>query len=241
MKYGIFSDIHSNLEAFQVVLSFFKRENVDKFIFLGDVVGYGASPNETILLLQELKPVCIGGNHDFGAVDKFDISYFNPIAREAILWTRKSLKAEGRSFLQTLPLIYEDQQFICTHGSLYQPQQFHYILGMEDARFNFTLLDKQVCFFGHSHRQECYILKDNQVYLATDPVLTLQADAKYMINVGSVGQPRDRDWRTCLCIYDTKKGLISFRRLEYDVKKAANKILEAGLPSPLAYRLYVGY
>ncbi|UCD15750.1 MAG: metallophosphoesterase family protein [Candidatus Omnitrophota bacterium] len=241
MRYGIFSDVHSNLEAFTVVFDYYKKENIDKFIFLGDIVGYGADPNRVISLLRELGPVCLGGNHDWAAIAKFDIDYFNRCAKEALLWTQKKLKMEDIKYLETFKLVYNEGRFICVHGSPHEPEKFHYVFDVNDARLNFSFFDTRICFLGHSHVCEVYSLRDGQIRRSKDYSFEILPQEKYIINVGSVGQPRDRDWRACVCIYDSDKDVVTFKRLEYNVKEAANKILSAGLPSILAKRLYAGY
>jgi putative phosphoesterase len=240
MKYGVFSDIHGNLEAFQAVLTFLKDE-VDEFIFLGDAVGYGADPNEVIALLKEVNSLCIAGNHDWACVGKFDDSYFNPVAYEALVWTKKNLDPSAISFLYGLPLLYEQENFVCVHGSLYEPHNFHYIMNDYAAQASFSLLKKRICFIGHTHSQEVYALRQNEITMIRDVSLTIDDQCQYIVNVGSIGQPRDRDWRASLCIFDETKGNLLFKRVEYDVKKTADKIIAAGVPSFLAQRLYGGY
>lgn len=241
MKYGFFSDIHGNLEASRAILSFFQEEQVHRLIFLGDAVGYGADPNEVIALLKETDSLCIAGNHDWAALGKFDISYFNQVAYEALLWTKKVLNPGAVSFLYSVPLLYEQRNFVCVHASLYEPSNFHYIMNTHAAQDSFSLLKKRICFIGHTHSREVYALKRNKITLMTDESLTIDEKSQYIVNVGSVGQPRDRDWRASLCIFDETEGQIIFKRIEYDVKKAADKIITAGLPPFLAQRLYGGY
>jgi len=240
MRYGIFSDVHSNLEAFEVALDFYKKEAVDKFIYLGDIIGYAANPNECTSLLRRLNPICIAGNHDWAAIDKFNIAHFNVYAREAILWTQKELTEESIQYLQGFNLTYQEDDFICVHGSLDEPEQFNYIFDVADARLNFPYLQKRLCFIGHSHRMEVYCLEDGEVSCIRDYEIKLKEDQKYIINVGSVGQPRDRDPRLSLSIYDSELEVVKFFRLEYNIKKAADKIIENKLPFILAERLYTG-
>jgi len=241
MRYGIFSDIHSNLEAFRVVTDFYKEQAIDRYIFLGDAVGYGANPHESIDLLKTL-PDCtsIAGNHDWGVVNKLSIEYFNPYAKEAILWTKKHLRPGDTRFLTGLPLIHEEPEFTCVHGSLQSPEAFHYILNEEDAVSNFPSLQKKLLFIGHSHRREVFIEKGGELRYSKNDEILLEQDARYIVNVGSVGQPRDSDRRAACCIYDSRKQSITFRRLDYDVDTAAQKITKAGLPTVLGARLFLG-
>ncbi|MCD6583778.1 MAG: metallophosphoesterase family protein [Candidatus Omnitrophica bacterium] len=241
MNYLIFSDIHSNLEALETAFSFFEKSSMDKFIFLGDVVGYGANPNEVIELLRRLSPLnCLAGNHDWAVIEKFPLTYFNPLAYEAITWTKRILTKENFGFLHTFPLIYQEKDFVCVHGSLFEPDNFHYIMDARSAYLNFSLQNKKICFIGHTHCREIYILKEDKIYFSRGDYVELEDDAKYIFNVGSIGQPRDGDNRLCFCIYDDKEKVVKFVRLDYCVEKAAKKILKVGLPSFLASRLYRG-
>jgi predicted phosphodiesterase len=241
MRYGIFSDVHGNLEALEVTCDFYKKEKIDRFIFLGDIVGYATDHRECICLLQSLNPVCIAGNHDWAAIDKLNPEYFNPYAKEAILWTKKELSMEENRYLNSFELIYKEKNFICVHGSLQNPQEFNYILGINDAHANFPLLERGLLFIGHSHRMEVYLYHNEEVVYLADENIKLKSKGKYIVNVGSVGQPRDRDSRLALCIYDSDDDMVLFKRLEYNIQKTANKILKAGLPAILAQRLYVGW
>ena len=240
MRYAIFSDVHSNLEAFEVVTNFLSSNKVDAVIFLGDIVGYGANPNQVIDLLRSLNATCIAGNHDWAAVNKFDPRYFNSFAREAIKWTKKQLTSENKTFLNRIALGVHQEGFECVHGDLDYPEEFNYILSVRDAYKNFKLMRENILFVGHSHRQETYILYDDKVIYDREVKFKIEDDRRYIINVGSVGQPRDGDNRACVCIYEDDAGMVSLHRLEYDIKKAADKILREGLPGILSRRLYVG-
>lgn len=242
MKYGIFSDVHGNLEAFESACDYYDNCKIDKFIFLGDIVGYGANPRECISLLKKLKPVLIAGNHDFAVLNKIRLNFFNPYAKAAIKWTKKQLKFEDFKYLNKFELIYEEDKFIGVHGSLANPEKFYYINDKNEALINFNCLKKNICFVGHSHRMGTYELKeDGSILYIRSKYIKLNCNAKYIVNVGSVGQPRDGDPKSCLCIYDNVKDDVEFFRLEYDIKKAADKIVLNGLPSWLADRLYEGW
>jgi predicted phosphodiesterase len=241
MRYGIFSDVHSNLEAFEVVVDSYKKERIDKFIFLGDIIGYGANPSQVISLLKTLNPVVVAGNHDWAVIDKFSIKYFNIYAREAIIWTKNNLKKEDFSYLHTFKIIHKENNFICVHASPKQPHEFNYIWNVADAWENFFLFKEKICFIGHSHKKEGFFLEEKgEIFYLQKDQIRLNYHGKYIINVGSVGQPRDGDNRACFCIYDSDENLVIFRRIEYNIKKAADKILKQGLPSLLAFRLYQG-
>ncbi|MCM8824512.1 MAG: metallophosphatase family protein, partial [Candidatus Omnitrophica bacterium] len=219
MRYAIFSDVHSNLEAFQTLVDWLKNQNIDSYIFLGDIIGYGANPNEVISLLKELNPVCLAGNHDWGIIGKFDIECFNSNAKNSLLWTRSIIREEEINYLFTFPLIYQEKNFTCVHGSLWEPEEFNYVIDPQEAILNFKIMEKQICFIGHSHRKELYVWLDKKLYYSTDEEITLEENSKYIVNVGSVGQPRDGDNRLCVCIYDDEEKKVSFTRLSYDIRK----------------------
>jgi predicted phosphodiesterase len=240
MRYGIFSDVHSNLEAFNAASDYFKKERIDKYIFLGDIVGYGANPRECIHCLKNLNPLCIAGNHDWAVIDKLGIEYFNEYAAEAIIWTKKELSLEDIGYLQSFKLTYEEADFICAHGSLEEAAGFKYILGINDALRNFSLLKQRLLFIGHSHRAEIYAYRAGEATYVLDAEIKLKKESKYIINVGSVGQPRDRDPRACVCIYDSDEDIVILERFAYNIQKTADKILDKRLPPLFASRLYIG-
>jgi len=240
MRYGIFSDVHSNLEAFKSAVDWFRKQSIDRYVFLGDIVGYGANPCEVISLLKELNPIRVAGNHDWACAGKFNLDLFNSYAREAAIWTQNVLKESDKTFLKLALLIYEDEDFVCVHGSLCEPHRFSYVLNCSDAYLSFSASDKEVCFIGHSHRAGVYALNNDEVSYTIPTEVFLESGIRYIVNAGSVGQPRDGDSRGCVCIYDSEKKMVVFCRFEYNVKKAADKILNAGLPPILAQRLYLG-
>ncbi len=240
MRYGIFSDVHNNLEAFETALKFYKKERIDKFIFNGDIIGYCANPKECISLLESLKPVCVVGNHDWAVIGRFDLNYFNNYAKEALLWTRNVLSGQELDYLKTFVLTYREGDFVCVHGSLESPAEFNYIIHAEDARRNFAQLDKKILFIGHSHRTESFCLKEDKLSYSKEEMIKIKPKCKYIINEGSIGQPRDRDPRLSVCIYDSDDKVVKLKRLEYNIKKAADKILNKGLPNILATRLFQG-
>jgi len=240
MRYAIFSDVHSNLEAFTAVVEFYRNQRVDEFIFLGDIVGYGADPCECVSILKDLGAVSLCGNHDLVMVDKFDLNYFNPNAIAAVRWTKPRLREEDKEFLSLLPLMQEKEDFVCVHGSLDRPAEFRYVKNSDDAAKNFSILEKKILFVGHSHYQWVCESSADMITENTDEVIKISPRSRYIINVGSIGQPRDGDWRAPACIYDTDEEKVSFTRIAYDVETAAKKIVDAGLPSALAMRLFKG-
>lgn len=239
MRFAIFGDIHGNLEALETVLAAIKDLNVDEYICMGDIVGYGANPNECLKIIRQLGCLTIAGNHDHAVIGCLDISYFNQYARQSTIWTREILSAENRAYLAELPFIEHTSEFTVVHGSLHAPEMFNYVQTVRDAEFNFRIMDKGLLFIGHSHQPLGFFDTDPMTY-TLDQDIPLNPILKTIINVGSVGQPRDEDPRSSFCIYDSAENLATIHRLEYDIDTAASKILAAGLPEPLALRLALG-
>jgi len=245
MRYLIFSDLHGNLEAVQALKKFLHRRKIDHFICLGDLVGYGASPNEVIQEVRELSPLTvIRGNHDKAICDQESLGSFNPIAAAAIHWTRANLSEENHHYLSQLPqgpMTVNGTITIC-HGAPFDED--YYIFGEFDAAEAFLHLKTSINFFGHTHFPYVYSESDHLVqgnYLTGDrKEIRLKQGTSYLINPGSVGQPRDRNTRAACAIYDSEKKRVSFHRMAYDILNAQNKIREAGLPSALSERLTMG-
>ena len=240
MRYGIFSDVHSNLEALNVVIEAYQREDIGRYLCVGDIVGYATNPLECIQAVKSLNAVIVAGNHDWGSSGRLDLAYFAPIAKEALLWTQSNLSKVEVDFLSGLSLVYQEENFVLVHGTLDSPQEFYYLNGHKEAFETFAVLKKQICFVGHTHRPGVFVeLEDNLFYKALG-TLQLEEDKRYVINVGSVGQPRDGDPRAAYVIYDTGKKTIELKRIAYDFTVTQKKILNAGLPDFLAGRLAEG-
>lgn len=240
MRYGIFSDIHGNLEAFQEVIKAYEKENIDKYLCVGDIVGYGANPKECIKETLKLQADIVAGNHDWAAVGLTDTTYFRPVAKQAILWTINQLDDKEKDLLKSLKLIYENQDLILVHGTLNNPDEFNYLLDINLARENFNLMNKNICFIGHSHSVGIFVKEEDKISFLVESVINIDEDKKYIINVGSVGQPRDRVNRAAYCIFDTKTKEVYIKRINYNIEKAQIKIANAGLPPFLAARLAAG-
>jgi len=245
MRYLLFTDIHGNLEAFISVLKFIQRKKIDHYLFLGDLVGYGASPNEIIQKIQDLKPISmIRGNHDKAVCGLESIETFNPIAASAIHWTNTRLKKKNSDFLCRLkkgPQIIHNHITIC-HGAPFDED--YYIFGEFDAAEAFRYITTPLCLFGHTHFPFSYTEKDHLVegtFLMGDSnEVKLEKGVKYLINPGSIGQPRDRNPKAACAIYDSDEKKIKFYRLDYDIKEAQTKIRDNDLPLALAERLSLG-
>jgi len=245
MRYLIFSDIHGNLEALEAVMEATKKKKIDYYLFLGDLVGYGASPNEVIQKISSLKHLfMVRGNHDKAVCGLDSIQTFNPIAAAGIEWTRAALQKRFLKYLSSLPktpLVVHKKITIC-HGAPFDED--YYIFGEFDAAEASSYFDTPLCFFGHTHFPFVYVEKEKTIegtFIQQNPFeIRLEKGARYLINPGSVGQPRDRDPRAAYAIYDSQAEKIKFFRVEYDIETAQKKILEAGLPSALAERLSLG-
>ncbi|MDP3980607.1 MAG: metallophosphoesterase family protein [Chlamydiota bacterium] len=241
MLHAVFSDIHSNMEALEVVLADAKKEGAGSYLCLGDIVGYGAEPKECLSRIKALNGIIIAGNHDYAACGKTSIEYFNEYAREAAEWTMMQLDQDEQTYLADLPLIYRTDQYCLVHGSLDEPEIWEYIVGSESAQRSFNVLREQILFIGHSHVPWIFVQDRNgtiESYRASE--LMLESNKKYIVNIGSVGQPRDLDPRASYCLFDDEAGHVRYRRLEYTIAKTQNKIRDAHLPEILALRLEMG-
>jgi len=239
-RIGIFSDIHGNVHALQRVLEDLRQENVDYMLCCGDVVGYGGNPNECVEILRENGIPTIAGNHDYAALGQVDISYFNDIARTAILWTREELKPENLAWLKELPLSVELNEMLFVHASPHQPENWNYIITMGQARVGFQHFRQKICFIGHSHTPFIVENNDGQLGCPENPRIKCRGNCRYLVNVGSVGQPRDRNPEACYTIYDREAQTVEIRRTDYDMSGAQETILSKGLPPELADRLTYG-
>ncbi|MDP1853383.1 MAG: metallophosphoesterase family protein [Candidatus Omnitrophota bacterium] len=240
MRYGIFADIHSNLEALDAVLAAISKENVDEYLCVGDMVGYGASPGICIERVKSITQNIVTGNHEHACAGLFAPSNLNEVAAGAVVWTRKTLPAEELEFFKTLPFVFENKDLVMVHGSLDAPQDFYYLFQPYEAKETFELLNKNICFIGHTHRPKAFVKRGTIISLISGYKVEINPDYKYVVNVGSVGQPRDGDIRASYCTYDTDKQEVEIKRVPYDIETAQKKIIEAGLPMVLAERLAVG-
>jgi len=241
MRYGIFSDVHSNIEALEAVMEAYKKESIDIYLCVGDVVGYATNPSECIKLVKEVTSFTVAGNHDWAVVDIFSIDYFNSNAKKAILWTKQNLNDQDKYYLSSLKLIYKNNDLTLVHGSLNKPEDFYYMTDIETAEESFSLLENNLCFIGHTHISGVFVKdKEQRIYYYDSEYIPLKEENKYIINVGSVGQPRDGNPLACYCIFDTDKKEVFIKRKDYDIKSTYNKIVKAGLPLFLAERLYWG-
>lgn len=250
MRYAILSDIHSNLEALSAVLEHLASQRIDRYIVLGDLVGYGADPEACLERLQACGATSVCGNHDWACLGKFDVNWFNEAARRAILWTRDRLSFSDLDFLRRLPLVTSEGSLTLVHGTLHRPERFDYLVDWAQAVDTVKTCQTMICLVGHTHVPfvfEYDLAQERVSRLLTLPhelaEVRLADDAtrvRYVINPGSVGQPRDGDSRASCAILDTESAQLSIQRLGYDVPSAQAKIRKARLPEFLAERLAVG-
>jgi diadenosine tetraphosphatase ApaH/serine/threonine PP2A family protein phosphatase len=239
VPYLILSDVHSNREALEAVVED-ARGRYDRILCLGDIVGYCADPNYVAAWMHEHATAAIRGNHDKMCAGLEPLDGHNGAARSAAEWTRKQLTSANLSYLGSLPrgpLRVGD--FDLVHGSPLDEDE--YLIHAGDVAMAREGLDTQVTFFGHTHVQGGFLVARRGIRrIIPDGVLQIEPDHLYLINPGSVGQPRDTDARAAYAIYTAENRTVEFRRVKYDIAAAAQKIMDAGLPAVLAGRLYEG-
>ena len=243
MKYAIFGDIHANLEALEAVMLDAAAQDCTDFVCVGDIVGYAANPSECLKLVRDLGCPVVKGNHDEEASLETPLEGLNPLAKHALEWTRKSLSTEEREWLAALKLVRQVRDFTIVHATLDTPGNWGYVTNKFDAMASFNYQFTTVCFFGHTHVPVAYVQEGAarpEKCEVEDTLLKIEPGRKFFINAGSVGQPRDGDWRAAYAIYDKVNHTVTVRRLEYDIRRTQEKIVEAGLPEGLAYRLEEG-
>ncbi len=244
MKYVIFSDVHSNLEALLALLEHKKVKNADKFLFLGDMVGYGPDPIEVI---ESFAGICnlqlVRGNHDKVIADLEPSSLFNPIAAFSAEWSKSRLSEKARDFLKAIPrgpLVIDRFLTIC-HGSFFDED--YYIFSAFEAAESIRMMETSIGFFGHTHYPILYYTRNEKtegVHLNENTRIKLDGNTRYLINPGSIGQPRDKNPASSFIVFDSARMEIQFIRFKYEIKETQKKIMAAGLPELLATRLEAG-
>jgi diadenosine tetraphosphatase ApaH/serine/threonine PP2A family protein phosphatase len=240
MRYAIISDVHSNLESLNAMLEMLESD--DGLLCLGDIVGYGPNPNECVALIRQRVTEAVLGNHDVAATDNFGVEYFNPVARNAIEWTQRAISKESVDWLNTLSYEIRAPEYLMVHGA--PKNYFEYILDKRGASRAFKNTDAPLIFAGHTHIADYYKLNADgtidHAHMQNGGSLELAADARYIINAGSVGQPRDLNPKAAFAWYDDAHRTVEFVRYDYPIEQVQQKILAAGLPEALATRLEVG-
>ncbi len=243
MRYAIIADIHSNLAALTAVMKDIKHGGgVDEIWCLGDIVGYGPEPQECLDIIRRTANVCVAGNHDWAAVGKLNTSEFNPDAAAANQWTSQQLNDEDIEYISNLPLIVQKDDFTLVHGSPREPIR-EYLLSSGTARENLTYFQTRSCLVGHSHQPVVFDCNDAenvsaQYFLPDSPVTT--SEGRFIINPGSVGQPRDGNPNAAYVIFDSEQQLLRLHRISYDIRTTQKKMKAHGLPVRLAARLSYG-
>jgi len=244
MRLGIFSDVHANLEALGAVLEAYRKEAIDVYYCLGDTVGYGGSPNECADMVRELARATILGNHDAAVSGRMDYSYYYEAARHALDAHASMISQDNMAWLKSLPYEHrlDDVGVLLCHGSPVRLEEFEYIFAPEQARECLAIFDRigHITLIGHSHLCKVFALTRTTVEELPSVDFELDPDKKYIVSVGSVGQPRDFDNRASYTVYDTDKKRFEFKRIEYDIELAADKVLRARLERNFAHRLFIG-
>ncbi|MFQ6103189.1 MAG: metallophosphoesterase family protein [Candidatus Glassbacteria bacterium] len=241
MLYAIVSDIHSNLSALLAVMSHIDGLKADTIVCLGDIVGYAADPGDCIKIIREKATTIVAGNHDAGTTGTTPLEHFNFLAREAILWTRGILKSEEIEFLEGLPYTSESEDCLLVHSSPVAPREWPYIFSREQAWQAFNSCTNEVIFVGHTHRPMVFSAGGDGLRVHQPGEVKLVKGERYLINVGSVGQPRDGDPRASFATYRSDNRTIEFHRIPYDIEKTQDGIIKADLPLDLATRLGIGF
>lgn len=243
MRTAIISDIHANLEALQAVRDALEEINHDRIICLGDVVGYGANPEECVEIVMGEGWPAIMGNHDAAINDPKYIAMMNPVAKAALEWTVLTLSDKSKEYLDSLPMTIDlDDNAIACHGLPFKPENWVYSDDPNTVLMNMESIDQDYAFVGHLHYAHAYAYNpaDKKLFITHLPESVDLSQSRHLLNVGSVGQPRDEDSRACLVIYDSENKNAVYHRVQYDTMEAARKIVDAGLPDVLAQRLFLG-
>ncbi|MDQ6780673.1 MAG: metallophosphatase family protein [Candidatus Eremiobacteraeota bacterium] len=243
MRYGIVSDIHANFEALQAVLKALDAAGMERLLCLGDIVGYGPNPNECCDELRRRECLAIAGNHDEAAISPERPDTFNPLAREAIEWTKHELSAANRVYLEGLPRERELDNFSMVHGA--PVFHFDYIQSVSDAQTAFPHASLPLTFIGHTHIAEVFFQDQGgrayHLKLGHGGTIDIIDECRYIINPGSVGQPRDHNPQASFALYDPARRIVEIHRVEYDVAGVQRRMHQAKLPPQLAERLSIGY
>jgi diadenosine tetraphosphatase ApaH/serine/threonine PP2A family protein phosphatase len=239
-RYAVLSDVHSNIEALDAALALIRPD--DKLLCLGDIVGYGPNPNECVKKIRDLATAVVLGNHDVAAIDNFGLNYFNPAAREAMRWTQRVINDESKTWLNSLGYEFRMPEFLLVHGA--PKNYFEYILDKAGAGRAFAATDAPIIFIGHTHIAEYYgLAPDGTIshkHLQQGGQVVLEPGTRYIVNVGSVGQPRDLNPRSSFGLYDSDAKTVDIVRFDYPIAQVQEKIVSAHLPEALARRLLVG-
>ncbi len=242
MRIAIISDIHSNVEALTEVMKVIDHQKVDRLVSLGDIVGYGASPNPCCEMVRQSAEVTLLGNHDAAVAGRMDYSFYYDAARHALDWSANVITDENLGWLRSLPYTYRIGDVGFSHGSPIEPRSYEYIFALEQARelMPHAVDLPEVTFIGHSHLCKAFAIGNGEVNDVVAQKFGIRKGYKYIISVGSVGQPRDYDNRACFVICDTDARTVEYLRVEYDIEASAQRIFDADLALNFGKRLFLG-
>jgi len=242
MLRAVLSDIHANLEALDTVLADVRKAGAGEILCLGDFVGYGASPNECIERLRPVAAAAVAGNHDVAVCGRLRLGGFSSHAAQAARWTAAALTPQSLAYLESLPFLVRHAGALLVHASPSEPQAWHYVLSVNEAREEFDAFAEPLCLIGHSHYPGSFRLEPGTaaVGYSREAEIQLEPGCRYLVNVPSVGQPRDGDPRAGYLLWDDRAGWVRHVRVEYDHAAARQRILDAGLPRFLGDRLQWG-
>lgn len=241
MRLAIISDVHANLEALTAVMQDIEQNSVERVFFLGDAVGYGADPNKCVRLIDNLCEIKVLGNHDYVAMGLESPEHFNIMAKESILWTQDTLTRKSIERLSNFELEATFLDYYLTHATPDNPSDWNYLLTPEEAERNFEFFTQSICLVGHSHLPGVFRRQpDGSIEFHTPDIFQAESECRYIINAGSVGQPRDGNRDACYLIVETDDNRFEFRRVSYDVTAAQKKMKRAQLPEFLISRLASG-
>ncbi len=241
MRLAAISDVHSNLEALEAVLVDLRNRKITRKAFVGDAVGYGPEPNEvTERIKSECRSGSVAGNHDWAVLGLTDVEYFNPVARAAILWTERAASVETRKTLESWPLakVLKKDDLLLVHSTPVSPEEWHYLVSPSQAAAFFGSFSERICVVGHSHVPFIAELRTGGEVTAYSGGAELKEGCRYIVNAGSVGQPRDRDPRAAYALFEDDR--VEIVRVAYDIAATQKKMAAAGLPEPLIERLSYG-
>ena len=238
-KLALFSDIHGNLEALTSIIEDARNQGVTNFACLGDLVGYGPDPGGCVAKVQEIGCVCVKGNHDEDASNDRDLWNLSEVARESLTWTRERLSESQKQWLRELPYQKRLGRHMLVHATLDDPSSWQYIHNKFDAQIALSDQKQSLCFFGHTHVPVAYSSDGSLVKTIKKSKINLASDLKYLVNVGSVGQPRDGNPKACYVIFDSTKKTIQYQRVDYNIERVVEELSQAGLSENLSDRLRV--
>lgn len=238
MRYAIISDLHANIQAWKVVYEDIQNNNADRIICLGDLIGYGPNPAQLLREIRDKVDAVILGNHDAALCGKLDATLFNDDAQRLLEWTRKQLSEDDLKFISSLPLTLIGDGFLCAHGEFSEPGNFDYASEAAEVMPSWKATESDLLFVGHTHEPAIFVLGNSGIPRSVDPQdFTIDPGKRYFVNVGSVGQPRDKDPRACYCIYDTETRSIYWRRVKFDAEAYRKALRATGLKLDPSYYL----